>query len=339
MKLLTLAGYFGVLYLLFTSLMGGDISIGAFAAVFASIGTMFNVMEEIVSQHFGNMTKNIGTVRNFIRFLDLPEREGKDLPVNPGNGIALDHVSFRYPGVESNALSEVSLEVKKGETIAIVGANGAGKSTLMQLMMRLYLPTAGSVRIDGIDTTEASPQSVYRRISAVFQNYQRYKMTLANNIDISDPADEDQATVNRNIAIASEKAGSHLDQNRFPQGYETMLSREFGGVDLSGGQWQRIAIARGFYRDHELLILDEPTAAIDPIEETRVYEKFREISSGKTAIIVTHRLGSTKIADRIIVMAHGQIVETGTHEELMRQGGHYAEMYATQAKWYVRTAQ
>jgi ATP-binding cassette subfamily B protein len=325
MKMVTLMGYFGVLYLLFSALLSGDISIGAFAAVFASIGAMFGIMEEIICRHIGYMTKNLGTVRNFIRFLELPERQGQDMGID--GGIVAHNISFRYPGASVDSISDVSLEIKPGESIAIVGENGAGKTTLVKLLMGLYLPTEGSVEIGGVDTSRTS---LYNGISAVFQKYQRYKMTLAENIYISDMAVQDMSR----IYGAIHKADLKIDES-FPQGYETMLSREFDGVELSGGQWQRVAIARGFYRDHGIIILDEPTAAIDPIEETRIYRKFAEISKGKTSIIVTHRLGSAKIAHRIVVMDKGKVVAIGTHDELMEAGGKYAQMFEAQAQWYL----
>lgn len=331
-RVLTLVGYMGVLYMLFAALLQGEISVGAFAAIFASVDMMFAMAEEVVGMHIGTVTQNLGTVRNFLRFLEIPERTGKEVAVDPGK-IILEGVSFRYPNSEKDAVSDINLEIYPGETLAIVGSNGAGKSTLVKLLTGLYLPTEGIVRFGGVPTNEVSPDSLFRRTSAVFQKYQRYQMTLGDNIAISEPEKEKS---NELLHEAAQKGDLEPDSEAFPKGFETMLSREFDGVDLSGGQWQRVAIARGFYRNHDLIVLDEPTAAIDPLEETLIYRKFAEMATDKTAVIVTHRLGSARIADRIAVMDQGRIAAIGTHEELLRSGGVYAEMYHAQAKWYHR---
>lgn len=332
MKILTLVGYLGVLYLLFRSLFRGNITIGAFSAVFASIGMMIGVMEEIVCRHIGNLTKELGTVRNFIEFFHLPERGGEDVELSAEDGISLKNVNFIYPSAKDYSLKDICLEIKPKEIIAIVGGNGAGKSTLVRLITGLYLPTEGTVEFGGIDTRKISAKSMYKNTSGVFQKYQKYKMNLSENISISDmdnAADEI-------LKMSSEKADLNIECETFPEGYDTMLSREFGGTDISGGQWQRVAIARGFYKSHNMIVLDEPTASIDPVEETKIYEKFASISKGKTSIIVTHRIGSAKIADRIVVMDEGRIAEIGNHEDLMNMGGIYAKMYEAQAQWYVR---
>ncbi len=329
-KLITLAGYFCVLFLLCRSLFLGRITAGTFSAVLSSLGTLFHFMEEIIYRRIGHMTQNLGAITNFLDFFDIPERSGKDITLNTSEGIRLENVTFRYPQTNRDVINGINLKIDPNETIAIIGENGSGKTTLVRLLTGLYLPDKGSVKWGETGTDRVSPQSIYKGISGVFQKYQRYKMTLADNISISSnnpQSDLERAVVEADINPLSKS---------FPKGFDTMLSREFNGVDLSGGQWQRVAIARGFYRAHDLIILDEPTAAIDPIEETKIYKKFAQISKDKTAFIVTHRLGSAKIADRIIVMDEGQIVETGTHDELIDRDGKYASMYESQAKWYER---
>ncbi len=181
------------------------------------------------------------------------------------------------------------------------------------------------------DTKNTAPQSLFKRISVVFQKYQRYQIILRDNIGISDVSAE--TSEDRLDKVYSE-AGIDIKDRSLQEAYDTMLSREFDGVDLSGGQWQRVAIARGFFRTHSLIVLDEPTAAIDPIEETRIYKRFAEISKDKTAIIVTHRLGSVRLGDRIVVMKNGEIAEIGSHDALMEQGGEYMRLYRSQEKWY-----
>lgn len=332
MRLVTLVGYGGILYLLITSLLDGRIGVGAFAAVFGSIGMLFGVMEEIVCRHIGQMTKDLGTVHNFVRFLDLPERSGREMEVR-AREIRLEGATFRYPGKETDAIQNVTFTIRSGETVAIVGENGAGKTTLVRLMTGLFLPSIGTVRLDGTDTREAAIRSIYRGISGVFQKYQRYKMTLSDNVGISDVGHADDLSAMDAALSKAEVDPENVDH--YPAGMSTMLSREFDGIDLSGGQWQRIAIARGFYRAHDMIVLDEPTAAIDPLEETAIYRKFSELSHDKTAVLVTHRLGAARIAHRILVMDKGRLTEQGTHEELMRLGGLYARMYQAQAQWYV----
>ncbi len=328
MKLITLSGYMGILYMLFSALMADEITIGAFASVFAELGAMFGIMEEVICRHIGGLTKQVGTVKNFVDFLYAPEREGEavDLPAQPE--IRLEDVHFKYPGAEKEAVRGVTLTVKPGETLAVVGENGAGKTTLVRLLTGLYLPTAGKATVDGRDMGNVHPKSLFLHTSAAFQRYMRYRMTLLENVRVSAP--DSEAEIEGSLARADL---SPADES-FPDRENTMLSREFEGVDLSGGQWQRVALARGFYRDHGVIVLDEPTAAIDPLEETRVYRKFAEVSADVTAIIVTHRIGSARIADRIIVMDEGVIEEEGSHEELLARGGHYAEMVNAQADWY-----
>jgi ATP-binding cassette subfamily B protein len=241
-------------------------------------------------------------------------------------------VSFTYPGAARKAVDNVTLAIRHGETVAIVGENGAGKTTLARLITGLYRPGEGEVRHGGINTQTVSAASLFKNMSAVFQKYQRDQMTLRENIGIS-CADKQ---INEHTALDEicAQAGVDINGGSFPDGCETMLSREFDGVDLSGGEWQRVAIARGFFRAHNFILLDEPTAAIDPLEETQIYNRFAEISRGKTAVAVTHRLGSVSLADRILVMKDGKLAEQGTHAELLKAGGEYARLYKSQEQWY-----
>lgn len=328
-SLLSGIGHAGIIYMLVSSLLAGDISIGAFAAVFESISMLYVILEIMINELTANMLSDMGKAFNFIHFMELPEREGVDALQAYDQGIIAKQVSFTYPGSVSNSVDSVSLSIKKGETIAIVGENGAGKSTLVRLLTGLYTPTSGKVLLNGMDTIKTNQKSLAKGVSGVFQRFQRYQMTLEENVTISDIDGK------RSLDTVLTDAGVDTRSDSFPDGHSTMLSKEFGGVDLSGGEWQRIAIARGLYRIHDVIVLDEPTAAIDPIEESKLFQTFAQISKDKTAIIVTHRLGSTKIADRTVVMDKGKIVDIGTHQELMQRGGLYAEMYTAQADWYV----
>ena len=329
---LTLLGYGGVLFLSVKCLLDGDISVGAFAAVFSSIDTLFSSMEYFIGSHLGSIAENFGEIRNFLRFLQIPSNCRSNIKIDKKRGITLQNVSFRYPNSSVSSLRNINLTLNPGETVALVGDNGAGKSTLIKVLIGIYSPSEGSVMIGGENLKNADYNMVFKGISGVFQKYQKYALTLNENVAISDfnvSPKEDR------IRKALKEVHIDVDDDLlFPKGTETMLSREFDGVDLSGGQWQRIAIARGLYRDSDIVVLDEPTAAIDPIEETKIYKEFAMLAKDKTAVIVTHRMGSARIADRIIVMKNGEIAESGTHSELMLKKGVYAEMFNVQARWY-----
>lgn len=331
MKVLSLMGYIGILFIMFLILMNGEISVGMFAAVYASIGFMFSFMEELINGHFGAIVRNYGTVQNFLYFMKIPEVQGEILDVSDKDDISLCHVSFSYPGTEKKAIDDVTLTIHRGETVAVVGENGSGKSTLVRLITGIYSPDEGKVLYGKNDTKCMARQCLQKNISAVFQKYRKYQMTLRENITISDV---EKLCTQSELDMVCRKAGVQKEGKSFPLEYDTMLSREFDGVELSGGQWQRIAIARGLFREHQIIILDEPTAAIDPIEESKIYENFAEISKDKTAIIVTHRLGSVKAADRVLVMKEGKLKEQGSHMDLMSVDGEYARLYKSQEKWY-----
>lgn len=328
LRFLQLVGHMFTLILLVYYLMQGDIRIGAFAAIYSSLNQIYERIEILFRDRIPYMMEGIGPAQNYFEFLSLKERQGSYDGKLERKQITFEGVSFTYPGSNRRALEQVNLTIRKGETLAIVGVNGSGKSTLTRLLMGLYLPTEGTVSVDGIDMKTVSPKNLYQGVSAVFQRYQCYKMTVKDNVRISETeSDKLPESVLGQVDFS-------LQDEKFTDGIDTMLGKDFGGIDLSGGQWQRLAIAKGLYRVHDMIILDEPTAAIDPIEEAAIYRKFAEISKDKTAIIVTHRLGSVHMADRIIVMDAGQIVDIGKHEELMEKKGLYYEMYQAQAKWY-----
>lgn len=331
-KLINLAGYYGVLLLLFFALMDGTISIGEFAAVFASMQMLYATAQHVICDRLGSIvTDEFAEINAMINFLAIPNRKYGKITKDT-NGITLKNVSFSYPGRDHVAVKNINLAIRKGEILAIVGENGSGKTTLAKLILGIYSPTSGDIFSDDVSYTQLSRESLFGKKSAVFQNFYKYLFSLEANITISDSmftTDDDR------LHYASENAGVHYaNLNIFPEGYSTRLSKQFGGVELSGGEWQRVAIARGFYKNSDIIVLDEPTAAIDPIEEGNVYRRFVNISKGKTAIIITHRLGSTKIADKIIVMNAGAICEVGTHEKLIQKKGLYATMFTSQAQWY-----
>ncbi len=335
-RLVTLAGYLGILVLFVEELLKGNISIGMFAAVYVSIGKMFSMMDEVVDTISG-LTQNLGLMKNYMAFLDYPQEEGSDISINLNEKLELKNVTYRYKGAEIDTLNNINLSIKAGETVAIVGENGSGKTTLVKLISGLFLPTGGQVFYDGVDISKAKATAVHHNVSIVCQNFIRYKMTARRNICISKDLENMESTSkDEEIKSLLKQVGLNLNQKEFSKGLDTMLSREFDGEDLSGGQWQRIAIARGVFRPHKMIILDEPTAAIDPIEESNLFQLFGKLSEDKTSIIVTHRLGCVKIADRIIVMNKGKILEMGTHSELLQIGGKYSEMYNAQAQWYSR---
>ena len=330
LRFISMTGYIGMLLLLFYYLIRGRVDIAAFAAILSSLDNISDRLDTMFRNTLPRLTDNIGSAENYMAFMDLPERKAvKEIP--EGKRVSFCKVSFAYPGNREPALHQIDLDIKEGETIAIVGENGAGKSTFAKLLLGLYCPTEGRVEIDGVDTREIAPGNSAGKLSAVFQNFQKYKMSLGENVFLSDsghPIDEKRITHSLN------RAGLDERDREFAQGLDTMLSREFGGTDVSGGQKQRLSIARGLYRQHNLIVLDEPTAAIDPLKETEIYQRFAESAKNKTAVIITHRLGSAKIADRIVVLDKGRIAEQGTHEELLTRHGIYSEMYHEQAKWY-----
>ena len=263
--------------------------------------------------------------------LPLPG-QGRAAPPALQTGVALREVSFRYPEGTQAVLDDVSVVLPAGRVTALVGANGAGKSTLVKLLTRMYDPTAGTILLDGAPLDEYDLAAWRRRIAVVYQDFAQFALTFHENIAVGAYAAD--AGPGR-IEQAAQWAGADEIAAQLPQGYDTQLTRRFeGGVELSGGEWQKVALARGFVRDAALVILDEPTAALDAEAEYRLFEQFRALVRGKTALIISHRFSTVRMANHIVVLDAGQVVEAGSHAALVAQGGHYATLYEMQAGRY-----
>lgn len=320
LKLVQASGFILIILLAAVLAINGSISVGAFAAIFSSIDILFSNMNEAVSRQFATISEEFGSVYHYNSFMENGEHDN-----NYQDKIMiteLSNMSFAYPNCKEMILKDISITIEPQQTIAIVGENGAGKSTLAKILMGIYEPTSGTVNKKELEIGK----------SAVFQNYVNYALTLKENIKISQSGDK----------VGFQEAVEHIGienlPNKLEKGWDTLLSKEFGGVDLSGGEWQRVALARGIYRTSDFIMFDEPTSAIDPFEESNMYTKIAEISRDKTAIIITHRMATVQFADRILVLKGGRVVEEGNHQDLLKKGGEYTRLYESQSQNYMDVA-
>ncbi len=273
---------------------------------------------------------------NLVEYLEhkVPEMSGdKTEGLDPADGIRFENVSFYYPESEIPALDSVNLHIRAGESLAIVGENGSGKTTLIKLLTRLYTPTHGRILLEGLDLQEWNIEALRYKIGVIFQDFSRYQLKVSDNIGIGDVKNMEQLP---QIEAAAEDGLAADFIQRLPQTYDTQLGTWFkGGKDLSGGQWQKIALARAFMRSHaDVLILDEPTAAIDAKAEAEIFAHFRELTANRISIIISHRFSTVRIADHIIVLDCGRIIEEGSHEALLERDGQYAHLFKLQAQGY-----
>lgn len=251
----------------------------------------------------------------------------------PEYAVVFEHVYFRYPGSQEWALKDVSFRIKANECIALVGRNGSGKTTIVKLILGLYKPTKGRILYKRWER-DPNSNARWQKTGVVFQDFCRFLLTLGENIEVGNAALADEVRRER-AAIAAEKAGLAELIQKLPGGLDTQMGKVFGGVEVSTGQWQRIALARALMKDAYMMLFDEPTSALDPLIEAQVYELFRELSFGKTTVLVSHRLNSVMMADRILVIDDGVLVEQGTHDELLRKGGIYSRLYTAQSQSYL----
>jgi ATP-binding cassette subfamily B protein len=331
----TLAGSATYLYVALLA-VAGKLSLGHLTLYTQAASSVQSSIQGILGG-FSSMYENNLYLNNLYELLGTPGRieapaDPRPLPSPLLGEVEFDHVSFAYPGSGKQALRDVSFKIAAGETIAVVGRNGAGKTTQIKLLCRLYDPTEGRILLDGIDIREFDPTQLRAVIGAMFQDFVTYQATASENVGLGDLPDlENHAAIEE----AARKGGVHDLIAGLPYGYDTPLGKWFDqGANLSGGEWQKVALGRAFMRDARILMLDEPTSALDAQAEYELFERLRRLSDGRTAVYISHRFSTVRQADRILFFERGQLVEEGTHEELMVLGGRYARLFTMQASAY-----
>ncbi len=334
--LVSTASYYGAYAWIVWQTIGGVITLGdmtLYLALFRqSQGTFQGLFDNI--GHIYESGLFMGNLFGFLGLVpQMPQMaQAQRVPRPIMHGIEFRDVSFRYAGREDWALRHVNLYIAPGEKLALVGANGAGKTTLIKLLTRLYDPTEGQILLDGVDLREYDLDDLRECIGVIFQDFVRYHSTARENVGFGQiKALENEARV----VAAAERSGADEVIVELPEGYNTMLGRWFEkGFELSGGQWQKLALGRAFMRDGEVLVLDEPTAALDAEREYEIFQRFRDLTAGKIALLISHRFSTVRMADRIAVLDHGQVTELGTHLELLQRDGTYARLFSLQAEGY-----
>jgi ATP-binding cassette, subfamily B, bacterial len=345
LSILGTIGYYAAYVIILLRAVRGEITIGMLTFLAASFGRGRDVIQSILLSA-SSVYEQALYLRDLFVFLELKPTitspaHPRPIPLPLREGFRFEDVGFRYPGSERWALRNVSFALKPGERVALVGENGAGKTTITKLLARLYDPTEGRVLLDGVDLREYDLAAVRRTIGVIFQDFVRYDMRFDENIGVGEiesvRAELDTPTdvTPQSIRTAAENSLAASLLPRFAKGYQQMLGKRFDdGVDLSGGEWQKIALARAYMRDAQVLILDEPTAALDARAEYEVFLRFSELVAGRMAVLISHRFSTVRMADRIVVLRHGKVEEEGSHEELLVRKGLYEELFSMQAAGY-----
>ncbi len=312
------------------------ISLGTMTFLAGAFERMRGMLQSIMLR-FSRIAESALYLQDYFDFLNLqplmPESGKKVVPRVIKDGFRFENVSFKYPNSEKYAVRNLTFHLRAGEKLALVGENGAGKTTIVKLLARLYEPTEGVIKLEGIPLSDYDAHQLREMVSIIFQDFIRFQMVASENIAIGNIT---QRKDEPRIETAAQKSLADSVIETLPDKYQQMLGKRFGnGVDLSGGQWQKIALARAYMRDAQLLILDEPTAALDARAEHDVFVRFADLTKGKMAVLISHRFSTVRMADRILFLENGELRELGTHAELMVQGGKYAELFNLQAKGYV----
>jgi len=335
LSLLSSAGYYGAYaYVIYRTVQGalswGSLQFlaGAIAGAASNIQNIFATFSSIADQSL--------FLTDLVTFFTVQPKVSSKPNALPAprpirEGFLFDKVSFSYPGSPRLVIDQLDLRIEPRERIALIGENGQGKTTIVKLLTRLYDPTAGRILLDGVDLREYSIEDLHREIGVIFQDFVRYEMTVRLNIAVG----RIEGSHNGAVDDAAHKSLADEVIGRLPGGYDQLLGRRFeGGVDLSGGEWQKVALARAYLRDAQLLILDEPTAALDARSEYEVFQRFAELTYNKMALLISHRFSTVRMADRIVVLENGRIAEQGSHQQLIALGKRYAEMFELQASSY-----
>ncbi|NND34636.1 MAG: ABC transporter ATP-binding protein, partial [Saprospiraceae bacterium] len=328
--------YYGAYLLIILRTIAGIITLGDLTFLSGSFNRLRNQLQAIFSR-LSKITEDALYLQDYFAFMEMKpisqfKSKNLDFPAKIMEGFRFENVGFKYPGSDRWVIRNLNFNLDPGEKLALVGENGAGKTTLVKLLARLYEPTEGTIYLDEVDIRHYNASEYHRAIGVIFQDYVKYYFTAAENIAVGH-IDE----IKNSAKISDAAQASLADQviENLPEKYNQTLGRRFaGGKDLSGGEWQKIALARVYMRDAQLLILDEPTATLDARAEFEAFERFSNLTDGKTAVIISHRFSTVRMADRIMVLKNGGIIELGSHEQLLAQNGLYAELFNLQAAGY-----
>ena len=334
--LLGSAGYYAAYAVIIIKAITGSVSIGQLTFLAGSFKQLRALLEGVLSR-FTSVSQGAIYLADFFEFFEIQPRIVQPVKPRPfpnpiATGFTFENVGFKYINAENWANRHLSFTLHAGEKLALVGENGAGKTTLVKLLARLYDPTEGRILLDGIDLREYDLAELRHNIGVIFQDFLRYQMSFAQNVAVGNIKEQENR---KKIVDSAHQSLADVLAEKLPNKYDQMLGRRFNqGIELSGGEWQKVALARAYMRDAQLLILDEPTAALDARAEYEVFLRFADLTKGKSAVLISHRFSTVRMADRILVLEKGELVEIGSHDELLKKGGRYAELFQLQAMGY-----